>query len=98
LAAARPLLTRSLIRSRSNSAKPAMMLRMSLPLAGAEVEAQAGLSQDADLPAVQVVKGLHQALGAAAPAAELGDKKWRQSRGAHGARRASAAITLIFLH
>ena len=51
-----------------------MLLRMSLPLAGAEVEAQAGLSQDADLPAVQVVKGLHQALGALAPAAELGDK------------------------
>ena len=33
LAAARPDFTRSLIRSRSNSARPAMMVRISLPLA-----------------------------------------------------------------
>ena len=33
LAAARPDLTRSLISSRSNSARPAMMVRISLPLA-----------------------------------------------------------------
>ena len=33
LAAARPDFTRSLIRSRSNSASPAMMVRISLPLA-----------------------------------------------------------------
>src|SRR6516165_10690620 len=40
----------------------------------AQVERQAMLRKHADLPAVQVVKGLHQVLCAPAPAAQLGDQ------------------------
>jgi hypothetical protein len=47
LAAARPDLTRSLSRSRSNSARPAMMVRISLALEP-EIEAEPRLSQDAN--------------------------------------------------
>ena len=41
---------------------------------GAEIEAEAGLSQDADFPAVQVVEGLDEVLRTATPSAELGDQ------------------------
>ena len=40
----------------------------------AQVESQAMLRKHADLPAVEVVKGLHQVLCAPAPAAQLGDQ------------------------
>ena len=61
-AAARPALTRSRIRSRSNSAKPAILVRVGLPLAVLRSEAEARLSQDANFPAVQVVEGLDEVL------------------------------------
>src|SRR5687767_7815495 len=73
-AAAKPDFTRSRMRSRSNSAKPAMMVRMSLPAGGAEVEAQPRLRQHADLPAMEVIEGLDEVLGASAPAAQLRDE------------------------
>src|SRR5215831_8726009 len=40
----------------------------------AQVERQASLRKHADLPAVQVIKGLDQVLCAPAPAAEFGDQ------------------------
>src|SRR6516225_4672936 len=40
----------------------------------AQVESQAMLRKHADLPAVEVVKGLDQVLCAPAPAAQLGDQ------------------------
>ena len=43
-----------------------------LATGGAEVEAQAGLRQDAHLPAVKVIERLHEVLGASAPARQLG--------------------------
>jgi hypothetical protein len=51
----------------TNSAKPAMMVRMSLPLAVSWSKLKPVSARTLTL-AVQVVKGLHQALGAAAPA------------------------------
>jgi hypothetical protein len=49
-----------------------MMVRMSLPLDVLRSKVTM-LRKHADLPAVEVVKGLHQVLCAPAPAAQLGD-------------------------
>jgi hypothetical protein len=45
-----------------------------LAAGGAEIEAEARLSQDADFPAVEIVQRLDEILRAAAPSAELGDQ------------------------
>src|SRR5215471_13504535 len=39
-----------------------------------EIEGEAGLRKHADLPAVQIIKGLDQVLCAPAPATEFGDQ------------------------
>ena len=51
-----------------------MMGAHQLPARRAGIEAEAPLSQDTNAPAVQVVDRLDKALGAAAPAAQLGDE------------------------
>jgi hypothetical protein len=101
LAAARPDLTRSLSRSRSNSARPAMMVRINLALEP-EIEAEPRLSQDANFPAVQIVERLNEVLRASVPSAEFGNKdsvdlaasSQRQSLGRLG--RALSAPTILF--
>jgi len=45
-----------------------------LPAGGAEVEAEACLSQDADSPVMQVVEGLDEVLRPSRPSAELADQ------------------------
>jgi hypothetical protein len=62
-----------LSRSRSNSARPAMMVRISLALEP-EIEAEPRLSQDANFPAVQIVERLNEVLRASVPSAEFGNK------------------------
>jgi len=46
-----------------------MMVRINLSAGGAQIEAETGLSQDADLLAVQIMERLEEALGASTPPA-----------------------------
>ena len=68
--AARPDLT--LIRSRSNSARPDGAHE--LAACGVEIEAEVRLSQDTDFPAMEVVQRLDEVLRAATPSAQFGDR------------------------